>query len=99
MSHPPIPEDCEYFDRVNGRYVWAPSYIEDSWLDSPIPETRCVIAALARCAWLDMRKGPIDVSFQKQCEGGDVNNFFAKLDGWTNYCEANAEAWRVWGLA
>lgn len=59
MKHPPIPENCEYFDFINGRYYWAPSYATakaedpDFCLDTAHPEVRIAIAAIARCAWWD----------------------------------------------
>ncbi len=85
-THPPIPPDCPYFRQVHGLWhLAAPlSYNNDAMLPFSAIESRPIIAAFARCAWLDERQN-------------DTSN--PDWEGHFELCERNAEAWRVWATA
>ncbi len=59
-------------------------------------DTRKIIAAVARCAWLDTARGICETEFN---ERPPLETNWKKLSETIQYRGAldNAEAWRVWG--
>jgi len=86
MNHPPIPPNCLYFG-PNGTFTSPCSGIITlsamrKILDTPwIP----IIAALARCAWLDEA---VTRTQEREDEGYDT---------YVPMCHKNAAAWAEWG--
>lgn len=88
-DHPPIPPNNSFFKKGCFRFDGKWLIIDDVSLRSM---KRPIIAAVARCAWLD------EAMKWAKCPVNDCKNF----DSIAEYkadAESNAEAWRVWGLA
>ena len=96
-SHPPIPPNCEYFgvnDAFGMCFVYqtrTPDLCTHWWpLDWELCDLRNVIAAVARCAWMDEGSRIANLSDVEQ----------SKIVAWhkeIQVCELHAEAWRIWG--
>jgi hypothetical protein len=107
MSHPPIPLNCPYFKyEPDGKYFfnqqpqWVfgiPSKGESEvfftwWVF--VDHLRPLIAAVARCAWLDQAS---------RIEGLNTSATMSFYDGMVatesrDIAIENAEAWRIWGV-
>lgn len=86
-SHPKLPPNCDLLGEWdNGTMYLVPG---DTWLTSERKEWRLVIAAVARCAWLDEGRA-YDLGQRGQ---SNTCTMLASQE-----CRANAEAWRVWGI-
>ncbi len=103
MSHPPIPPNCPYFElpRDGGPvvfwYTLPPSKPDPDTmdligypLDNSYSPWHPIIAAVARCAWLD--------EAQRRVHGGEYSKY--RLSHHVlkeSECMENIELWRVWG--
>jgi hypothetical protein len=105
MKLPPIPPNCPYFEQHandGGEVVWwfISGYLQKTShacgaKGDPIEtyddkHERGIVAAVARCAWLDEAK-----RLQMLPDYSYLSNR-QRIPGWSA-AHANAEAWRLWG--
>ena len=108
-KHPAIPPNCPYFEShanlgipSQWRFVARPAV--DMFVDKASPMFRPIIAAVARCAWLDecIRLDAIlgDVC-NSNCEADNPADIVStsSIRHALQKTKINAEAWRIWGLA
>ncbi len=63
MNHPKIPPNCPYFDKQDGyptTFDWPDTFHWEVGADIGL-ENRLVIAAVARCAWVDEYKHRMEI--------------------------------------
>lgn len=102
MSHPPIPPNCPYFGVMDesGEDAFQCSYMELWGLESPVMMDSKfwppIIAAVARCAWLDEEAKLEDALDRIKAPYPEP---WDSVPTWRerNAVHDNAEAWRVWG--
>lgn len=119
MTHPPIPPNCPHFETFRGEACFITGLLDsdlshscDFWrLDGvylgmeEYARFRLVIAAVARCAWLDEReRRSMNVKeFEAQYKGdiealkknGEV--YWLQQGWWADEGNKNAELWARWG--
>lgn len=100
MSHPPIPPGCEFF--MDGGFI-APSALFrhehticriEGDLDRN-PRWRKLIAAVARCAWMDEAERLQELMREIKAKIGVSQ--FQELDDAHTRAMQNAAAWAEWG--
>ena len=101
-THPPIPPGCRNFERHGDGFLFygglnnAVGTICVRYPDSPhLASWRPVIAAVARCAWLDAAANALAHRAVSQ----DAFGVHATVRSSQDLLEAimQAEAWRAWG--
>lgn len=98
MEHPPIPPNCPYFRDSDGWHLLILiSAGEERWFDlsdmnGPLAIIwRPVIAAVARCAWLDVHEEARNNNWACEWTHNERGELISKY-------QVNTESWRVWGL-
>ena len=116
-THPPIPTNCGLFLQMDigpdkGRW-----FMRHEWstvaLDSAEGTARTIIAAVARCAWLDEKERryiesklvtyPEGSRFLEEvfdAKGAEWERLHAEMDrlcDWVDEAGNNAHAWKAWG--
>jgi hypothetical protein len=112
MTHPPIPPNCKYFEEVEGEcqfhirfskfeYTNPDSQFIFCILEDAGPMERPIIAAVARCAWLDEAE-KFNAEFYNLCDLEDGNQ--EQLERGLHLDDVlipgaygNAKAWAEWG--
>lgn len=104
-SHPPVPPNCPYFAKDGEDWLFrAPNHwsgvvlasgVEEGlvWTDEHLNGWRPIIAAVARCAWLDeAAKLNGYIAESGEDTSGYIDHLFKRAD-----MLKNAQAWREWG--
>jgi hypothetical protein len=107
---PEIPKNCPYFEVNEGHtfFVWPEthpqsiSYTRMGGIENVKACHRRIIAAVARCAWLDEAERFREKSNEIVAEsipcfpsGGEYGETLQSIQG----CINNANAWKAWGEA
>lgn len=105
MDCPPIPPNCDPFQKTIGYFEW-PVWVSDKLqlIRATNEKQRRIIAAVARCAWLDEAKrvyaewkaNAVNVRSGKNKEGCSAR--FSNFNDAFQAAYDSAEAWRAWGL-
>ncbi len=113
MTHPPIPTNCPHFEFEEHWWFRWPRGTMTALTDAK-DERTSIIAAVARCAWLDAARQLSDDTFERK-ETWRLSVRRLMREQWTLEMAAediaikaiedqeldmkrNAEAWREWGL-
>ncbi len=106
MSHPPIPPNCEHLREAGDSVLLcAGGKIIGSIQDfNARPQAlRPIVAAVARCAWLDERDRNAKlcddtyVDSEHPCYGLSQSAEHEAAWEATKTCAKNAKAWKEWG--
>jgi len=111
VSHPPIPPNCEFFvkhtsPKYLGNDVFMLFGYDEVDLSADLPHhdrrMKKIIAAVARCAWLDeahkhWKAYTVPDGYAQGVTPEDGAAWRMKVKDYRDDCWNNAEAWRVWG--
>ncbi len=91
-ERPPIPPNCEFFSRLRPQFTLVVYQGQCCTLDIDLTQPmdcsiRLIIAAVARCAWLDMAER-MNSTYDPE-HGPNLTSIDTAVK--------NADAWRVWG--
>jgi len=100
--HPPIPPNCDSFEDCGGLWVFKFSFRHSVFIYEVDSKSwkygRRIIAAVARCAWMDeadrLRAGFFD---RYHCVTSDVRCEWEIMKAGVDKALANERAWMRWG--
>lgn len=100
-KHPPLPPNCPYFG--TDRTPFSFNFMENfhPWTPEFSPHQRKIIAAVARCSWLDEYDrlfSDLSAMCERNCnpERTELEKTAAIRDAMDN-CTTYEEQWKLWG--